>query len=86
MYTKQEMHEKLINAIKRFDYTFMYSEDNEVWAKAREERNYIKFHILALINMHDYKKEQLLNECLSLHDPNSWEGMTHKGIKSFFEF
>ena len=86
MYTKQEMHENLIDAIKRFDYTYMYSEDNDVWAKAKEERNNIKFHIHSLINLHYFKKDQLLNECLSIHEPNSLEGITHKQIKSFFDF
>jgi len=84
MYTKEQLHSDLIQNIKAHDYSYMYSEDNEVWAKAKQSKFDIQFHIASLVVNHNYNREDLLNECLSLFDANYYEGLMHKEINKFF--
>ena len=66
----QDIHTEFINKIKRHDYSFMYSEDTDVWKKGTYSIHEIKNLFGILIGMCDIDAQELVNECLSLF-PNT---------------
>jgi hypothetical protein len=84
MYTKEQLHKDLLKDLRVHDYSYMYSESEEVWLKAKQTRFDIQFRILNLVIMHNYNREHLLNECLGLFTPQYLEGLAHREINKFF--
>ncbi len=84
MYTKEQLHKDLLKEVRAHDYSYMYSESDEVWSKAKQSIFDIQFRILTLVIMHSFDREKLLNECLSLFTPQYLEGLPHREINKFF--
>jgi hypothetical protein len=84
MYNKEQLLNDLLKDVRAHDYSYMYSESEEVWEEAKKTRNNIQFRIFTLIKMHNYNREQLLNECLALFPPQYLEGLPHREINKFF--
>ena len=66
----QDIHTEFINKIKRHDYSFMYSEDTDVWKKGTYSIYEIKNLFGILIGMCGVDPQELIDECLSLF-PNT---------------
>ena len=66
----QDIHTEFINKIKRHDYSFMYSEDTDVWKKGTYSIHEIKNLFGILIGMCGMDPQELIDECLSLF-PNT---------------
>lgn len=66
----QDIHTEFINKIKHHDYSFMYSEDADVWKKGTYSIHEIKNLFGILIGMCGMDPQELVNECLSLF-PNT---------------
>ena len=81
---KEQLHKDLLKNLKTHDYSYMYSESEEVWAKAKQTIFDIKFSIITLVLISNYNKDELLNECLALFPPQYLEGLPHREINKFF--
>lgn len=64
------IHDEFIHKIKYHDYSFMYSEDEDVWKKGTYSIYEIKNLFGILIGMCGIDPQELVNECLSLF-PNT---------------
>ena len=65
MSIENKIHQHLIEQITKHDYSFMYSEDNDVWAKGKHEIEEIKNTLGILVGMGRRDPQELLDECLS---------------------
>ena len=61
----QDIHTEFINKIKRHDYSFMYSEDTDVWKKGTYSIHEIKNLFGILIGMCGMDPQELVDECLN---------------------
>jgi hypothetical protein len=46
---KEQLHKDLLKNLKAHDYSYMYSESEEVWAKAKQTIFDIQFSIITLV-------------------------------------
>jgi hypothetical protein len=61
------IHDEFIRLIKAHDYSYMYSEDNDVWAKAKASMNSISSMLGVLVGVCRIDPQELLDECLGMY-------------------
>jgi len=80
------IHDEFIRLIKAHDYSYMYSEDNDVWAKAKASMNSIKTMLGVLVGICRVDPQELLDECLGMYvKPGNYHELVHNEIKRFFK-
>lgn len=79
------IHDEFIRLIKAHDYSYMYSEDNDVWAKAKASMNSIKTMLGVLVGICRVDPQELLDECLGMYTkPGNYHELVHNEIKRWF--
>jgi hypothetical protein len=83
------MMEGLINqyfdAIKKHDYSYMFSDDNRYYEAGHKNENHIKELLHGLIGICRVDAERLLEDSLSEVKEQFVDGLTHKVINQWFE-
>ena len=72
--------EQLIQLLRKHDFTFMYSEDHDLWMKSFAHISAIKQEIVTLIAS-GTKLDELRTKCLELYPENNFN---QTEIKKFF--
>ena len=72
--------EQLIQLLRNHDFTFMYSEDHDLWMKSFAHISAIKQEIVSLIAAGN-KLDELRTKCLELYPDNNFN---QTEIKKFF--
>ena len=72
--------EQLIQLLRKHDFTFMYSEDHDLWMKSFAHISAIKQEIVTLIAA-GTKLDELRTKCLELYPENNFN---QTEIKKFF--
>jgi hypothetical protein len=80
------IHDEFIRLIKAHDYSYMYSEDNDVWAKAKASMNSIKTMLGVLVGICRVDPQELLDECLSMYtNEGDYHNLVRSEINRWFE-
>jgi hypothetical protein len=79
------IHDEFIRLIKAHDYSYMYSEDNDVWAKAKASMNSIKTMLGVLVGICRIDPQELLDECLGMFtNEGDYHNLVRNEIKKWF--
>ena len=82
----QAIHDEFISKIKSHDYSYMYSEDNDVWKKGTYSIYEIKNLLGVLIGMCGMDPQELLDECLGMYtNEGDYHNLVRSEIKKFFK-
>ena len=80
------IHDEFIRLIKTHDYSYMYSEDNDVWAKAKASMNSIKTMLGVLVGICRVDPQELLAECLAMYtNEGDYNSLVRREINRWFE-
>jgi len=73
------------DAIKKHDYSYMFSDDNRWYEAGHKNENHIKELLHGLIGICRVDAERLLEDSLSEVKEQFVDGLTHKVINQWFE-
>jgi hypothetical protein len=80
------IHDEFIRLIKTHDYSYMYSEDNDVWAKAKASMNSIGSMLGVLVGVCRIDPQELLDECLGMYtNEGDYHNLVRSEIKKWFK-
>jgi hypothetical protein len=80
------IHDEFIRLIKAHDYSYMYSEDNDVWAKAKASINSIGSMLGVLVGVCRIDPQELLDECLGMYtNEGDYHNLVRSEIKKWFK-
>ena len=73
------------DAIKKHDYSYMFSDDNRYYEAGHKNENHIKELLHGLVGICRVDAERLLEDSLSEVKEQFVDGLTHKIINQWFE-
>ena len=73
------------DAIKKHDYSYMFSDDNRYYEAGHKNENHIKELLHGLVGVCRVDAERLLEDSLSEVKEQFVDGLTHKVINQWFE-
>jgi hypothetical protein len=80
------IHDEFIRLIKTHDYSYMYSEDNDVWARAKASMNGIITMLGVLVGICRVDPQELLDECLAMYtNEGDYHNLVRSEINRWFE-
>jgi hypothetical protein len=82
--SREVVLERYFDAIKRHDYSHMYSDDDRAWRAGNQSEKLIKDYLHALVSVHREDAEQLLEDSIYEVKEGYTDGLTHRVIRSWF--
>lgn len=84
MWENEMVRDKYFEAIRKHDYSHMYSDDDRAWRSGKQSEDEIKQYIHTMINILREDAEQLLEDSIYEVKEGYTDGLTHKVIRSWF--